>query len=287
MPTQTTEGTGPGSVDRVKSRILNGDVKDSNLSLTTIINNVGGNADFENVELIKAPDGTAEDKDGTNIVIRGGEGYVAAEQEDDADGGNVVISGGMQHGNGDSGNVLINGGDSSTDFQNSDAGDVVLRGGDGLGEGDSDGGDVTIRGGDTEVYGSRGDGGDVNIRGGNSVGEDGGDVVIRGGNSGSSEDEEEGSVNNDGGKIDIFAGDGGGPSGRGGDVQVRAGNGTGGPGRIRLNSMVVLPVFQTQSERDSMANPSTNGMICYVAELNAINVYVNGAWVTLNTSAIV
>ena len=29
--TQTTEGTGPGSVDRVKSRILNGDVKNSNL----------------------------------------------------------------------------------------------------------------------------------------------------------------------------------------------------------------------------------------------------------------
>ena len=36
--TQTTEGTGFGSVDRVKSKILNGDVKQSNLrTLDSII----------------------------------------------------------------------------------------------------------------------------------------------------------------------------------------------------------------------------------------------------------
>lgn len=279
MPTQTTEGTGHGSVDRVKSRILNGDVKDSNLSLTTIINNVGGTADLENVELIKAPDGTAEDMDGASLEIRGGEAYTGASEEDTANGGNVVISGGMQHGDGNSGDVLINGGDSSTDFNNSDAGDVVIRGGDGLGTGDSDGGNVTIRGGDTEVAGSRGDGGDIEIRGGHSVGEDGGDISIYGGNSGSSEDE----VNNDGGQINIGAGDGGGPAGKGGDVSLRAGYGDGGSGNIFLNSLVALPVFETQVDHPD----PRNGMICYATELNAIIVYVNGAWVTLNTSAIV
>jgi hypothetical protein len=282
--TQTTEGTGPGSVERVKSRIVNGDVKDSNLSLTTIINNAGG--DLENVELIKAPDGNEEVMSGSNLVIKGGEAYTEAGEEDSADGGDVVISGGMQHGDGNSGDVLINGGDSSTDFFNSDGGDVVLRGGDGLGPGDSDGGDVNIRGGDAEVDGSIGDGGDVHIRGGNSVGEDGGDISISAGNSGSGEDEE----NNTGGKIDIFAGDGGGPSGRGGDVNITAGNGDGGYGSIFLNSLVALPVFETQVDRNNghANHPSPrNGMICYVTELNAITVYVNGAWVTLNTSAIV
>lgn len=284
MPTQTTEGTGPGSVDRVKSRILNGDVKDSNLSLTTIVNNVGG-ADLENVELIKAPDGTAEDMDGANLVIRGGEAYTGAGEEDTANGGNVVISGGMQHGDGNSGDVLINGGDSSTDFNNSDAGDVVIRGGDGLGTGDSDGGNVTIRGGDSEADGSIGDGGDVSIRGGNSVGEDGGNVSIRAGDSGSGED-----LNNDGGYVEIYAGDGGGPAGAGGEVRIRGGYGNGGSGNIYLNSLVALPVFATQVSRNNghanHPNPR-NGMICYVEELNAITVYVNGAWVTLNTSAIV
>lgn len=282
--TQTTEGTGPGSVDRVKSRILNGDVKDSNLSLTTIINNVGG-ADLENVELIKAPDGTAENMSGSSLEIRGGEAYTGAGEEDTADGGDVVISGGMQHGDGNSGDVTIHGGDSSTDFFNSDGGDVFLRGGDGLGQGDSDGGNVEIRGGDAEVDGSIGDGGDVNIRGGNSVGEDGGDISIRGGNSGSGAEEE----NNTGGKIDIVAGDGGGPSGKGGDVNVRAGTGDGGSGNIFLNSLVALPVFATQVSRNNgHANhpDPRNGMICYVTELNAITVYVNGAWVTLNTSPI-
>lgn len=278
--TQTTEGTGAGSVYRVKSKILNGDVKDSNLLLTTVINNAGG-SDLENVELIKAPDGNEEDMDGDDLVIRGGEGYTGAVEEDDADGGDVVISGGMQHGDGDSGDVRINGGDSSTDFFNSDGGDVVLRGGDGLGQGDSDGGDVEIRGGDAEVSGSIGDGGDVNIRGGHSVGEDGGDVNISAGNSGSSEDEE-GDLNNAGGRVDIRAGNGGGPNGSGGDIEVRAGygSGIGRPGRILLNSMVVMPVFSTTLERDSHPSP-TNGMLCYVTELNALTLYANGSWATL------
>ena len=277
MPTQTTEGTGPGSVDRVKSRILNGDVKDSNLSLTTIINGGGGEVDLENVSLIKATDGTADSMDGEDLVIRGGEAYTGAGEEDTADGGNVVISGGMQHGDGNSGDVLINGGDSSADFFNSDAGDVILRGGDGLGAGDSDGGDVTIRGGDCEVAGSRGDGGDVTIRGGNSVGEDGGNIVLHAGDSGSSDDEEEGDINNNGGAVTIHAGNGGGPEGMGGNVEIQAGYGDGGHGRIVLNSMVVMPVFSTMLDRDGHPSP-TNGMVCYVVELNALNVYANGAW---------
>jgi hypothetical protein len=36
--TQTTEGTGPGSVERVKSKIINGDVRDSNLKMTNMRN---------------------------------------------------------------------------------------------------------------------------------------------------------------------------------------------------------------------------------------------------------
>lgn len=36
--TQTTEGTGPGSVDRVKPRILNGVVRSENIPPSTVIN---------------------------------------------------------------------------------------------------------------------------------------------------------------------------------------------------------------------------------------------------------
>lgn len=282
MPTQTTEGTGPGSVDRVKSRILNGDVKDSNLSLTTIIN---GGADLENVELIKAPDGTESNDDGKDLVIRGGEAYAGAGEEDTANGGDVIISGGMQHGDGNSGDVLINGGDSSTEFNNSDAGDVEIRGGDGLGPGDSDGGHVAIRGGDCEAEGTNGEAGGVFIRGGNSTGSRGGNVEILGGNSGYTLDDGD----SNGGDISINAGSGSGATSRGGDVSISAGSGNGGNGNILLNSLVALPVFATQVDRNNghanHPNPR-NGMICYVTELNAITVYVNGTWMTLNTSAI-
>lgn len=279
--TQTTEGTGPGSVERVKSRIKNGDVKDSNLSLTTIINNAGG--DLENVELIKAPDGTESNMDGKNLVIKGGEGYTNAGEEDDADGGDVTISGGMQHGNGNSGDVTIYGGDSSTDFENSDAGNLVLRGGDGLGPADSDGGDIAIRGGDCVFEGSNGEAGTVYIRGGNSEGSSPGQVTIEAGNAGASSD-------SNGAELTIRGGNGNSPTARGGHVSISGGSGTTGAGLIKLESMVKLPVFATVVDRNNghANHPSPeNGMICYVEELNAITVYVNGSWVTLNTSAIV
>lgn len=258
--TQTTEGTGPGSVDRLKSRIINGDVKDSNLLLSTVVNN---SSDLESVELIKSPDGTATNNDGKNLVIKGGEGYPEAGIEDNADGGDVVISGGVQHGDGNSGSVIVNGGDSSTEGDNSDAGDLTLRGGDGIGPGDSDGGSVTVRGGDCGRSGSDGEAGIVYIRGGNSIGSSAGDVIINGGTSGT--------------------------NAYGGQIRLQAGYGVSGSENILLDSLVCLPVFATQVDRNNgnanHPNPR-NGMICYVTELNAITVYVNGSWQTLNTSAI-
>lgn len=277
--TQTTEGTGHGAVDRVKSKIINGDVRDSNLELVTVLNN---NSDFENVQLIKAPDGSESDLDGKELVIQGGAGYLNAAEEDDADGGNVVISGGMQHGDGNSGDVIINGGDSSTGFSNSDAGNVILRGGDGLGPADSDGGTVFIRGGDCEAVGTTGEAGNIDIRGGNSTGSSGGNVNITGGNSGSTEEDGD----NDGGDVNIFGGQGGGNTARGGDITIQAGSGTASHGVTYINGLLRLPVFASINDVDNLiaTGGEENGMICYITDLNAFVGRVNGAWVTLNTS---
>jgi hypothetical protein len=277
MPTQTTEGTGPGSVDRFKSRILNGDVRDSNLQLATVLN--GGSADLENVQLIKAPDGTESSMDGKNLVIKGGEGYTNAGEEDDADGGHVTISGGMQHGDGNSGDVIIHGGDSSTDFENSDAGDVVLRGGDGLGPGDSDGGDVTIRGGNCEFYGSEGEAGSVEIRGGNSFGSSGGSVILEGGYS----NQTGGSIQivsgsgSQGGDISIEAGDAI-DSGKGGDIYMTAGNNG---SQIILQSMVRMPIFATMAVRDQLFPTPQKGCLCFVEEVNSLTIYTGTAWANM------
>ena len=278
--TQTTEGTGHGSVDRVKSRILNSDVRDSNLLLTTL----GSDVDLENVQLIKAPNGTSGSMDGLDLVIRGGEGYTGAEEEDDADGGDVLISGGMQHGDGNSGSVTVQGGDSGTEFDNSDPGSVTLRGGDGLGPADSDGGSVTIRGGDCTAVDTEGEAGDVTMRGGNSLGSYGGDVYLFAGNSGSSAEEGD----NDGGDVAITGGGGGGTTARGGDVTITGGGGTAGAGVVRVNNLLRLPVLATQTDLDDLipAGQEENGMICYVTALNAFVVRANGAWATLDVSAI-
>ena len=282
--TQTTEGTGPGSVDRVKARILNGDVKDSNLLLITS----GSDVDLENVQLVKAPNGTSESMDGLGLVIRGGEGYAGAEEEDYAGGGDVTISGGMQHGDGNSGNVRINGGDSSTEFNNSDAGGVTLRGGDGLGPGDSDGGRVTIRGGDCTAVDTEGEAGHVTIRGGNSLGSSGGNVEILGGDSGSSEFEGT-PQDNDGGEVTIRGGSAGGNTTRGGDVNIGAGSGNYGYGVVRIDNLFRIPVLPAMAVLEAMIpdGGEENGMMCYVIDLNAFVVRANGAWVTLNTSPIV
>jgi hypothetical protein len=281
--TQTTEGTGPGSVDRVKSRILNGDVKDSNLLLTTS----GSDVDLENVQLVKAPNGTEDSMDGRDLVIRGGEGYATAGEEDDADGGDVLISGGMQHGDGNSGDVRINGGDSSTEFDNSDAGDVILRGGDGLGPADSDGGSVTIRGGDCQAEGTTGEAGDVTLRGGNSDGSSGGNVQIFGGDSGSSEEEEE-EDDNDGGSVFIRGGSAGSNTARGGSVTIEAGSGNYGHGVVYIQNLFRIPGFNALADLEAIIpeGAEENGMMCYVNNLNAFVVRANGTWVTLNTSPI-
>jgi hypothetical protein len=274
--TQTTQGTGIGSVTRVKSKIINGDVRDSNLLLV---------ANYTNIELIKAPNGTESSMDGRDLVIRGGEGHTGAEEGDDANGGDVIISGGMQHGNGNSGSVTVQGGDSSTEFLNSDPGDLTLRGGDGLGPADSDGGSVTIRGGDCEAVDTEGEAGDVSIRGGHSSGSYGGNVTIDGGDSGSSEEEGD----NDGGDVSITGGSGGGTTARGGNVTIEAGSGTAGAGVVRINNLFRLPVLATTTALDDLipAGEEENGIICYVTALNAFVVRANGAWVTLDTSAIV
>lgn len=279
MSATTTEGTGHGSVDRVKSRILNGDVKDSNLLLTTVIS---GN--LENVELIKAPNGDVNDMDGHNLVIKGGDGYAEAGENDDADGGDVVISGGLQHGDGNSGDVFINGGDSSTDFNNSDAGDLFLRGGDGIGPGDSDGGDVQIRGGNCGEQGSDGEAGNVDILGGNSIGSDPGNIYIKAGDT---------SAQQNGGSVSIYGGNSeNGDAGHGGNVMIGGGYSSSGGmrGDVIINSMLQLPVYDTQVQRNqghaNHPNPQ-NGMICYVVELNALTIYANGTWRTLSMDAVV
>ena len=246
--TQTTEGTGFGSVDRVKSKILNGDVKQSNLrTLDSII-----------FSEIKSGDGTLDSMDGKNLLIRGGDGYGDAGEEDDADGGDVTISGGRQQGDGNSGDVIIHGGDSSTEFENSDAGDLMLRGGDGIGPGDSDGGDVEIRGGNCGADGSEGEAGNVRIDGGNSVGSSGGSVVINGGNS------------------DI--------EDLGGYVEIRGGNGILGEGIILLNSMVRMPIYNTIAELDTYLNGrQEDGMMCYVTNVNDFVIRINGSWQQMRT----
>ncbi len=300
MPATTTEGTGPGSADNIKNKILNGDVRDSNLQLTTIIS--GGNAtDLENVQLIKAPDGTSSSMDGKNLTIQGGEGYASTEEEDSADVGDVIISGGMQRADGNSGDVIIHGGDSSTDFNNSDAGDVILRGGDGLGPGDSDGGDVTIRGGDCEAEGTDGEAGSVEIRGGNSTGASGGSVSIVGGDSGSSEEDgsnsggevriEGGYGTINGGSLRLISGDGsqgGGDisieagnaidSGKGGDIYMTAGNNA---SQIILQSMVRMPIFATMAVRDELFPTPQMGCVCFVQEVNSLTIYTGTAWANI------
>lgn len=259
--TQTTEGTGPGSVERAKFN------------------------KYLDVGLIKGANGTESSMDGRDLVIKGGEGYAFAGGEDDADGGDVIISGGMQHGDGNSGSVTVQGGDSSTEFLNSDPGNVTLRGGDGLGPADSDGGDVTIRGGDCEAVDTEGEAGSVTMRGGNSLGSNGGEVEIIGGYSGSSAEEGD----NDGGDVTITGGGGGGTTARGGDVTITGGGGTAGAGVVRVNNLLRLPVLATQTDLDALipVGQEENGMICYVTALNAFVVRANGAWVTLDVSAIV
>jgi len=246
--TQTTEGTGFGSVDRVKSKIVNGDVKQSNLrTLDSII-----------FTEIKSGDGTLDNMDGRDLLIKGGDGYGDAGENDDADGGNVTISGGRQQGDGNSGDVIIHGGDSSTEFENSDAGDLILRGGDGIGPGDSDGGDVEIRGGDCGAGGSDGEAGQIFISGGYSAGSSGGSISISGGDS----------------NVDDH----------GGEVSIRGGNGTLGAGVININSMLRMPVYNNIAEIDAyLHGRQENGMMCYVIDLNDFVIRVNGSWEQLKT----
>ena len=51
--------------------------------------------------------------------------------------------------------------------------------------------------------------------------------------------------------------------------------------------MPVMPVYADNTARDAAAGTATNGMFCYNTATSNIEVYVGGAWKSVNTSAIV
>jgi hypothetical protein len=224
---------------------------------------------------IKAPNGTASRLDGYDITIVAGDGYLNASASQDADGGDVLISGGMQHGDGDSGDVTIKGGDSSIEYNNADAGDVRILGGNGLGSGDSDGGDVEITAGSGNDTGEAGDIRIVAGNAGDNSESSGGDIYIEGGNT----------ADGDGGNVRIAAGNSG-SNGDGGNVALVAGSGTQ-AGKVIVESMLRLPIFPNTAARNSAAGAAENGMICYLNDSNTLQIYVNGAWRTIDNSAII
>ncbi len=314
MGATTTEGTGQGSVENVFPKIINDVVKSENLSnVNEVFTNVTN--DLE----ISTADGTSDVVDAKSITIRSGAGYPSAGDEVDADGGSVFIYAGQANGEGEGGNVVIQAGNTG-DGPDANAGDVTIRGGDADVADNSDAGDVQIYGGDGSLGVGDSDGGSITLEAGNA-GDDGqaGWVYINAGNSGNGDggdsDPEAGGVqiyagnsnsstNTNGGDIELFAGGatgngrggdlnfqagGSGGTDRGGDINFTAGNnsGAGRNGHIYLNSIPRMPVFANASERDSSVGTPTNGMFCYNTATGNMEVYVGGAWKSVDVSAIV
>jgi hypothetical protein len=50
--------------------------------------------------------------------------------------------------------------------------------------------------------------------------------------------------------------------------------------------MPVMPVYANATARDAAAGTATNGMICYNTATSNIEVYVGGAWKSVDTSVI-
>lgn len=309
--TQTTEGTGPGSVQDIYPRIINGRIPVEN-----IVGEVGG-ANLENSTediTISTAAGTEGNVDAKDINITGGAGHTSPTG--DNDGGSVFITGGQASGDGDGGNVEITGG-ATGDYENADAGDVIIRGGSAgvadnsdagdvqiyggdasMGLGDSDGGLIRLQAGDSAV---NGEAGDVFIYAGNSGTGDGnpGIITIQAGNSASTADNinggdvtlnaGSGANNGKGGDIVLNAGVSGTGSGNGGDITLSAGSasGAGDPGRVIIYSMPIMPVYANNSARDAAAGTPVNGMFCYNTTTGNIEVYVGGVWKSVNVSAIV
>ena len=51
--------------------------------------------------------------------------------------------------------------------------------------------------------------------------------------------------------------------------------------------MPVMPVYADNTARDAAAGTPTNGMFCYNDDTNNVEFYINGAWKTMDVSAIV
>lgn len=314
MGAASTEGTGPGSAADVYPKIINDVVKPDNLQNVSKI--------FESLTqaiVISTADGTASAVDAVGITIEAGAGYPAAADGVDADGGTINIYAGAANGDGEGGNINIEAGNTG-DGPNANAGVVNIRGGDADAADNSDAGDVNINGGDASNGIGDSDGGDVNITAG-SAGDDGqaGSVTITAGDSGNGDgsgdsplagfvqisagnslsttntdggyvaiNAGQGSLNGQGGDLNMTAGSSSG-TGRAGDINMTSGSnsGSGREGHIYLNSMPRMPVYANSTARDAGAGTPTNGMFCYNTATGNIEVYVGGAWKSVDVTAIV
>ena len=314
MGATTNEGRGIGSVEKLLPKIVNGVVKKENIQNGDVFENISSDI------LISTADGTAIKDDASSITIKAGDGYPLAGDPVDADGGDVNIYAGAANGEGEGGDIDIQAGNTG-DGPDANAGKIYISGGDADVAENSDAGDVIIRGGDASTGIGDSDGGDVSIWGG-AAGDDGqaGWVYIYAGNSGNGDgsgenDPEAGSIeiyagtslattDVNGGDITVQSGSGT-VNGRGGDLMLYTGNGLGtdragdiflscgtsyGAGRnghIYIQSMPVMPVYADNAARDLAAGGGTNGMFCYNTTTGNVEVYVGGAWKSVNTSAIV
>jgi hypothetical protein len=64
-------------------------------------------------------------------------------------------------------------------------------------------------------------------------------------------------------------------------------SGSGRNGHIYIQSMPIMPVYANATARDAAAGTATNGMFCYNTATSNIEVYVGGAWKSVDVTAIV
>lgn len=307
MGATSNEGTGVGSVFKFLPKIVNDVVKKENLQ----------NKIFENFLSdikISTANGTAESNNANNITIKAGDGYPSAADAIDADGGNIYIFAGQANGDGEGGNIEIIAGNTG-DGPDANAGDVVIRGGNADVADNSDAGDVRIYGGNASTGIGDSDGGYISLEAGDAGGDgEAGNIQIYAGDSGNGSGtsgrveiyagNSNATTDLDGGDITLYSGNGT-INGRGGDLSLNTGNsdgtdragdmiftcgtnsGSGRNGHIYLNSMPVMPVFADSTARDAAAGIPTNGMFCYNTATGNIEVYVSGAWKSVDVSAIV
>lgn len=260
MGATTTEGTGAGSVADVYPKIYNDVVKSDNLvsfGFTGLVTLTGSNTNP--LTISAGPSDGGEGDNAQNLLLNGGTG----NSEGDNDGGDVNIEGGWGNGTGEGGDVIIAGGEGG--LNSSGSGNVIIEGG--YARGAFSGGDIVFYGG----YGNDASGVDSN----------GGSISMQAGNGAAN-------GNGQGGSITLNAGAGNG-TGDAGDINLTAGtaNGSGSVGHITLNSMAIMPVFANATARDAAAGTPVNGMFCYNTGTGNIEVYVGGAWKSVDVSAIV